>query len=85
MFVFDLPVYLLLVQVDLSVLFKSRQPAMSHEEAARLAEDWNEDLEKMEGGVLVYSKYCIVYIYEVIKTRVAAPCHYIWMRLTYNI
>jgi hypothetical protein len=38
------------VQVDLSVLFKSRQPSMANEEAARLAEDWNEDLEKMEVG-----------------------------------
>jgi hypothetical protein len=37
-------------QVDLSVLFKSRQPSMPNEEAARLAEDWNEDLEKMEVG-----------------------------------
>jgi hypothetical protein len=40
------------MQVDLSVLFKSRQPAMSNEEAARLAEDWNEDLEKMEVSLI---------------------------------
>ncbi len=44
--------------MDLSVLFKSRQPSMPNEEAARLAEDWNEDLEKMEVGASVMITFC---------------------------
>ena len=44
-------------KVDLSALFTPRQPPMSHEEAAHLAEEWNEDLEKMEAFVLEGKKF----------------------------
>ena len=44
-------------KVDLSVLFKPRQPSMSAEEAAHLSEEWNEDLEKMEAFVLEGKKF----------------------------
>merc|ERR1719228_1843084 len=43
-------------KVDLSALFTNRQPSMNSEEAARLAEEWNEDLEKMEAFVLEKKK-----------------------------
>ena len=48
---------LLLLQVDLHALFTSRQPSMGNEEAAHLAEEWNEDLEKMEAFVLEGKKF----------------------------
>ena len=44
-------------KVDLSALFTPRQPQMSSEEAAHLAEEWNEDLEKMEAFVLEGKKF----------------------------
>ena len=44
-------------KVDLSALFTNRQPSMSNDEAARLAEEWNEDLEKMEAFVLEGKKF----------------------------
>ena len=44
-------------KVDLSVLFKPRQPSMSADEAAHLSEEWNEDLEKMEAFVLEGKKF----------------------------
>ena len=44
-------------KVDLSVLFKARQPSMSAEEASHLSEEWNEDLEKMEAFVLEGKKF----------------------------
>lgn len=44
-------------KVDLSALFTPRQPAMSKEEATHLAEEWNEDLEKMEAFVLEGKKF----------------------------
>ena len=44
-------------KVDLSALFTSRQPSMSNDEAARIAEEWNEDLEKMEAFVLEGKKF----------------------------
>ena len=43
-------------QIDLSALFQARQPAMSNEEATRFAEDWNEDLEKMEVSSNAFKK-----------------------------
>ena len=43
--------------MDLSVLFKPRQPSMSADEAAHLSEEWNEDLEKMEAFVLEGKKF----------------------------
>ena len=43
--------------MDLSALFTNRQPSMSNDEAARLAEEWNEDLEKMEAFVLEGKKF----------------------------
>ena len=51
------PHYLSFVQVDLHALFTSRQPSMGNEEAAHLAEEWNEDLEKMEAFVLEGKKF----------------------------
>ena len=44
-------------KVDLHALFTSRQPSMGNEEAAHLAEEWNEDLEKMEAFVLEGKKF----------------------------
>jgi hypothetical protein len=44
-------------KVDLSALFQPRQPAMTHEEATHLSEEWNEDLEKMEAFVLEGKKF----------------------------
>ena len=44
-------------KVDLSALFTNRQPSMSNDEATRLAEEWNEDLEKMEAFVLEGKKF----------------------------
>ena len=44
-------------KVDLSALFTPRQPPMSKEEAGHLAEEWNEDLEKMEAFVLEGKKF----------------------------
>ena len=44
-------------KIDLSALFTNRQPSMSSNEAARLAEEWNEDLEKMEYFVLEGKKF----------------------------
>ena len=43
--------------MDLHALFTSRQPSMGNEEAAHLAEEWNEDLEKMEAFVLEGKKF----------------------------
>ena len=51
------PHYLSFVQVDLHALFTSRQPSMGNEEAAHLAKEWNEDLEKMEAFVLEGKKF----------------------------
>jgi len=70
----------------LSVLFKSRQPSMANEEAARLAEDWNEDLEKME---VRYPYVFMVMLYRYLPTNVGGTvlakfkCFYIykiWVR-----
>ena len=44
-------------KVDLSALFTPRQPSMTSEEAEHLAEEWNEDLEKMEAFVLEGKKF----------------------------
>jgi len=44
-------------KVDLSALFTARQPPMVGEEAARLTEEWNEDLEKMEAFVFEGKKF----------------------------
>ncbi|XP_023344300.1 protein flightless-1 isoform X2 [Eurytemora carolleeae] len=44
-------------KIDLSALFQPRQPSMSKEEAQRFAEDWNEDLEKMEAFVFEGKKF----------------------------
>jgi len=44
-------------KVDLSALFTPRQPGMAAEEAGGLAEEWNEDLEKMEAFVLEGKKF----------------------------
>ena len=44
-------------KADLSALFTNRQPSMSKVEADRLAEEWNEDLEKMEAFVLEGKKF----------------------------
>merc|ERR1719431_621939 len=44
-------------KADLSALFTNRQPSMSSEEAGRLAEEWNDDLEKMEAFVLEGKKF----------------------------
>jgi len=44
-------------KVDLHALFTARQPPMGTEEAGRLAEEWNEDLEKMEAFVLEGKKF----------------------------
>jgi len=44
-------------KIDLTALFQPRQPPMLKEEAARLAEDWNEDLEKMEAFVFEGKKF----------------------------
>jgi len=44
-------------KTDLSALFQGRQPSMNNDEAARLAEEWNEDLEKMEAFVLEGKKF----------------------------
>lgn len=44
-------------KADLSALFTPRQPPMPAEEAAGLAEEWNEDLEKMEAFVLEGKKF----------------------------
>jgi len=44
-------------KIDLSALFTARQPSMSTEEAARLSEEWNDDLEKMEAFVLEGKKF----------------------------
>ena len=41
----------------MTALFQGRQPPMPKEEAARLAEDWNEDLEKMEAFVFEGKKF----------------------------
>ncbi len=43
--------------MDLSALFTPRQPTMPKEEAFHLAEEWNEDLEKMEAFVLEGKKF----------------------------
>ena len=43
--------------MDLSALFTPRQPPMAKEEATNLAEEWNEDLEKMEAFVLEGKKF----------------------------
>lgn len=44
-------------KTDLSALFTPRQPAMTEAEAKHLAEEWNEDLEKMEAFVLEGKKF----------------------------
>ncbi len=44
-------------KVDLSALFTPRQAPMATDEATRLAEEWNEDLEKMEAFVLEGKKF----------------------------
>jgi len=44
-------------KVDLSALFTARQPPMSLDETRRVAEEWNEDLEKMEAFVLEGKKF----------------------------
>ena len=44
-------------KVDLTALFTPRQPAMASDDAAALAEEWNEDLEKMEAFVLEGKKF----------------------------
>jgi len=44
-------------KIDLSALFQSRQPSMKKEEAQRFADDWNEDLEKMEAYVFEGKKF----------------------------
>merc|ERR1711936_1012969 len=44
-------------KTDLSALFTPRQPSMTSEEAEHLAEEWNEDLEKMEAFVLEGKKF----------------------------
>ncbi|GAB6020266.1 hypothetical protein CHUAL_002984 [Chamberlinius hualienensis] len=44
-------------KVDLSALFIPRQPPMTKDEAIQLMEEWNEDLEAMEGFVLEGRKF----------------------------
>lgn len=44
-------------KVDLSALFTPRQQPMAEEEASNFAEEWNEDLEKMEAFVLEGKKF----------------------------
>jgi len=44
-------------KVDLSALFMPRQPPMGKDEALQLMEEWNEDLEAMEGFVLEGRKF----------------------------
>ncbi|XP_077967219.1 protein flightless-1 homolog [Styela clava] len=44
-------------QIDLSAIFMPRQPPMPDEEAEQLMEDWNEDLELMQGFILDGKKF----------------------------
>jgi len=45
------------IKTDLSSLFMSRQPPMSADEAEQLMQEWNEDLDSMEGFVLEGKKF----------------------------
>lgn len=44
-------------QIDLSAIFMPRQPPMPEEEADQLMEEWNEDLELMQGFILDGRKF----------------------------